>query len=48
MSEGVFIYDIQDPIGGGWVCIDATRAYGTLGWLINHSSTPNVYGMAAG
>ena len=41
-GEGVFIFDVQDPIDGSWKCLDATRAYGTLGRLINHSSRPNL------
>ena len=38
--------EVQKP-GGGWVCIDATRAYGTIGRLVNHSSNPNVKGRVA-
>ena len=28
-------------------CIDATRAYGTIGRLVNHSPNPNVKGRVA-
>ena len=41
------IYDTQDPVNGQWWCVDATRAYGTLGRLINHSSKPNLVAKAA-
>ena len=45
-GEGCFIFEVQKP-GGGWVCIDATRAYGTIGRLVNHSPNPNVKGRVA-
>ena len=32
---------------GSWCCLDATRAYGTLGRLINHSNRPNLRAKAA-
>ena len=45
-GEGCFIFEVQKP-GGGWVCIDATRAYRTIGLLVNHSPNPNVKGRVA-
>ena len=41
-GEGNFIYDVQDPLSKMWICMDATRAYGTIGRLINHSAKPNL------
>ena len=41
------IMDVQDPLKGSWWCVDATRAFQTLGRLINHSFTPNLKGKAA-
>ncbi len=37
-GEGCFIFEVQHPVTGQWWCLDATRAFGTTGRLINHSS----------
>ena len=39
-NEGSYILEIQTP--EGWVCLDATRRMGSIGWLMNHSSNPNL------
>ena len=39
-GEGCYILEAQTPVG--WLCFDATRKVGSLGRLINHSSTPNL------
>ena len=38
-EDGVFIFDVQDPLDESWKYRDTTRAYGTLGRLKNHSQT---------
>lgn len=38
---------MKHPESGKWICIDATRAYGTIGRLVNHSPRPNVKGKVA-
>ena len=43
-GEDVFVLEVQRHGGGGWVCIDATRPYGTIGQLVNYSPIPNVKG----
>lgn len=39
-EEGSYILEIQTK--DGWFCLDATRAMGTMGRLLNHSSKPNI------
>ena len=47
-GEGCFIYEVQHPGIGEWVCLDATRAFGTMGRLINHGDkTENLKAMVA-
>lgn len=46
-EEGCFIFEVQHPKTGRWYCLDATRTFGTLGRLVNHSSTPNLKAMQA-
>lgn len=46
-GEGCFILEVQSPVSSQWICLDATRAFGTLGRLINHDRKPNLRSMAA-
>lgn len=46
-GEGCFIFEVQHPKTGAWLCIDATRGYGHVGRLINHSTRPNLKGKVA-
>ena len=39
-GEGSYILEVQT--NNGWWCLDATRALGTVGRLINHSTQPNL------
>ena len=41
-EEGVFIFDVQDPLDESWKYRDTNRAYGTLRRLKNHSPKPNL------
>lgn len=46
-GEGMYIYEVQHPKTGCWLCLDATRAFNTLGRLVNHSCNPNLRAKAA-
>ena len=47
-GEGCYIYEVQHPRTGKWVCLDATRAFGTVGRLVNHGRpNANLRSMAA-
>ena len=37
-GEGCFVYEVQHPRSGQWMSLDATRAFGTIGRLINHGA----------
>ncbi len=44
-GEGCFTMDVQNPVNGQYLCLDATRAYreyGPAGRLINHARVPNL------
>lgn len=46
-GESTRIVDVQNSLTGLWVCLDATRAFDTLGKIIKHSSTPSLKPMQA-
>ncbi len=46
-GEGCFIFEVRHPYTGKKQCLDATRAFGTYGRLVNHSPRPNLKAMVA-